>query len=195
MKQTLAIGMLNLVAMMTLGCGSESDRMANMAGRMVQSQNEVNSNVTRANAKFVELNRELQKERLRLQSERQSLNKQLETLEQDRRDLHRERRSELAWSDSFRFLAIVIAAITPLFLCAFLIWAATRSSVQKEEVNSMLLHELVSEDPRLISAPNLRAIEHSPSDEQSQSVNTISTQSKNRRKNNLTHRENKNGNS
>ena len=68
MKQTLVIGLLILIVMLTLGCGSESDRMANMAERMVRTQNEVNSNVTRANEKFVELNRELQKERTGLQS-------------------------------------------------------------------------------------------------------------------------------
>ena len=124
--------MLILIAMLTLGCGSESDRMANMAERMVRSQSEANSNVTRTNEKFVELNRELQKERTGLQSERLTLNDQFEKLEQDRRELHRQRRSEVAWSESFQFLAIVIAAVMPLFLCAYLIWIATQSSVQQE---------------------------------------------------------------
>ena len=56
-----AIGMLILIMTMALGCSSESVRMANMADRMVRSQSEVNSNVTRANENFVKLNQELQR--------------------------------------------------------------------------------------------------------------------------------------
>ncbi len=193
MKQTRAIGILILIAMLTIGCGSESDRMANMADQMVRSQNEVNSNVTRTNEKFVELNKELQKERTGLQNERLTLNNQFERLEQDRRDLHSQRRSEAAWSESFQFLAIVIAAIMPLFLCAYLIWMATQSSVQQEEVNAILLSELVSAEPRLIAAPNLTAIEHSESDDQSQNPNATLTDPKiKRRKTNLSHRKSRN---
>ena len=158
MKQTLVIGMLFLIAMMTLGCGSESDRMANMAERMVRSQSEVNSNVTRTNEKFVELNKELQRERTGIQKERLTLNNQFEKLERDRLDLHSQRRAEVAWSESFQFLSIVIAAIMPLFLCAYLIWVATQSSVEQAEVNSILIRELVAAEPRLIAAPNLSLI-------------------------------------
>jgi septal ring factor EnvC (AmiA/AmiB activator) len=188
MRQTWVIGVLILIAMMTLGCGSESDRMANMADRMVRSQSEVNSNVTRTNEKFVELNRELQKERTGLQNERLTLNEQFERLDQDRHDLHSQRRSEIAWSESFQFLTIVIAATMPLFLCAYLIWMANQSSVQQEEVNSILIHELVSVEPRLIAAPNLRAIERVESGDQSQSESeSLTDTSTNRRKSNLSH--------
>ena len=191
MKQTLVIGMLFLIAMMTLGCGSESDRMANMAERMVRSQSEVNSNVTRTNEKFVELNKELQRERAGIQKERLTLNNQFEKLERDRLDLHSQRRSEVAWSESFQFLAIVIAAIMPLFLCAYLIWMANQSSVQQEEINSILLHELVSAEPRLIAAPNLRAIEHVETDEKSKSELTTNSKT-NRRTKNLSYRKSRN---
>ena len=160
MKQTWIIGTLVLIVTLAVGCGSESERMANMAENMVQSQNDVNSNIVRANENFVALNKDIQQERTGLQNERLALNKQFERLEQDRRELHQQRRSELAWSESFRFLAIVIAAITPLFLCAYLIWAASLKSVQQEEVNTILLQELASPNPRLIVAPNLPAIEH-----------------------------------
>ena len=160
MKQTKAIEMLILIALLTPGCGSESDRMANMAEKMVRSQSQVNSNVTRTNEKFVELNHELQKERIALQNERLTLNDQFEQLEKDRRGLHSQRRSEVAWAESFQFLAIVIAAITPLFLCAYLIWAANLKSVEQGEVNTILLQELASPNPRLIVAPNLPAIDH-----------------------------------
>ena len=163
--------------------------MVNMAERMARTQSEVNSNVTRANEKFVELNQELQKERTGLQSERLTLNLQFEKLEQDRRDLHSQRRSEVAWSESFQFLTIVIAAIMPLFLCAYLIWVATQSSVEQEEVNSILIRELVSAEPRLIAAPNLAAIGHVESSEQSQSEGELSIKTTaNRRKKNLSHR-------
>lgn len=162
MKQIWTIGILILVALLTAGCGSESGRMANMAENMVRSQNDVNSNIVKANEKFVELNKDLQQERAGLQNERLSLNQQFRELEHGRRDLHRERRSELAWSESFRFLAIVFAAAMPLFLCAYLIWLCSKQSVDQEEVNTILLQELASTNPRLIQAPNLPAIEHQP---------------------------------
>ena len=160
MKQMLVVGTLILITTVMQGCNPESERMANMAERMVRSQNQVNSSVARANEKFVDLNKEFQQERTGLQDERLALNGQFENLEQDRRDLHRERRSEVAWSESFRFLAIVIAATIPLFLCAYLIWAASQNSVGQEEVNTILLQELASSNPRLIVAPNLPAIEN-----------------------------------
>ena len=187
------IGVLILITTMTIGCSSESDRMANMAERMVRSQSEVNSNVTSTNEKFVKLNQELQKERTGLQKERLTLNDQFDKLEQDRRDLHSQRRSEVAWSESFQFLTIVIAAIMPLFLCAYLIWVATQSSVEQEEVNSILIRELVSAEPRLIAAPNLAAIGHVESGEQSQSDGESSIKTTtNRRKKNLSHRKSRN---
>ena len=161
MQQILAIGALTLLAILTQGCGSESDRMANLAENMLRSQNEVNSTIARTDEKFVELNSGLQEERKELQKERASLNGQFQQLEQDRKAIHSERRSELAWSESFQFLATTIAAIMPLFLCAYLIWAATQSSVNQEQVNSILIHELVSSKPRLIAARNLPAIEDS----------------------------------
>ena len=170
MKQILAIGALALLATLTGGCTSESDRMADMADGIVRSQNEVNSNVVRTNERIVELNQGLQRERIGLQSERMELNDQFGRLEQDRRDLHSQRRSEVAWSVSFQFLAIVIAAITPLFLCAYLVWASTQSSVKQEEVNSILIHELVSAEPRLIARPRLPLIEPTENEEQPHSV-------------------------
>lgn len=162
MKQTWTIGILTLIALLTVGCGSESERMANMAENMIRSQNDVNSNIARANEKFVELNKDLQQERTGIQEERLALNEQFQELEHGRRNLHRERRSELAWSESFRFLAIVVAAIMPLFLCAYLIWLCSKQSVDQEEVNTILIQELASANPRLIQAPNLPAIEHQP---------------------------------
>ena len=175
MKQILAIGILTLLATLTEGCTSESDRMADMAEEMVHSQNKVNSNIVRTNEKFVELSHDLQRERAGLQNERMKLNDQFGRLEQDRRELHRQRRSEVAWSDSFQFLAIVIAAIMPLFLIAFLIWASTQSSVKQEEVNSILIHELVSAEPLLIVRPNLPLIEPPENDELSRSANETNT--------------------
>ena len=181
MKQTRPIGLLVLAALFNPGCGSESDRMANMAEQVVRSQNQVNSQVAKANENFVDLNREIQRERTGLQEERQTLNEQFERLDHDRRDLHRQRRSEVAWSESFQFLAIVIAAIMPLFLCAYLIWAASQRSVEQEEVNAILLEELASPNPRLIVAPNLPAIER----QSNQAITQIETKPETKRRKQL----------
>lgn len=164
MKQTWRIGSLILIGLMTVGCPSESERLANMADQSVRMQTEQNVQTANANKEFAQLQRDLQ-------TERNNLNQQLKILEDDRRALHRERRSELAWAESFRFLAIVIAAVTPLFLCAYLIWAATRQSSCHESVNELLIQELVSPKPRFIGAANLRAIEHNPDEQNTESNN------------------------
>jgi len=153
MKQTWKIGSLILIALMMVGCPSESERLADMSDQSVRMQAEQNVQAANTHKEFAQLQRDLQ-------TERNKLNQQLKTLEDDRRALHLERRSELAWAESFRFLSIVIAAITPLFLCAYLIWAATRQSFCHETVSELLIQEMVSPKPRLIAAANLRAIEH-----------------------------------
>ena len=133
------------------------------------------------------------KKRTGIQNERLTLNDQFERLEQDRRDFNSQRRSEAAWSESFQFLAIVIAAIMPLFLCAYLIWIAAQSSVQQEEVNSILIRELVSAEPRLIAAPNLAAIELVESGDQTQAESeSLTDTTTNRRRKNLSHRKSRN---
>jgi len=156
--------------------------MADLASRTVESQNDVNVTLAKSNENAMQLHRDIQKERsvfrqevqqerTGLQRRQKSLDVQFNTLEQDRRDLHQEGRSDLARSESFQFLALVLAAAMPLILCAYLIWMAAKSSVKQEEVNSILIHELVSAQPRLISAPNLPAIEQATADVPKQSDN------------------------
>ena len=176
MKQMRSVGLLILTCLLMTGCQSESeqlkdlvDQTADLATRSVESQNDVNVAVAKANENIADLHLEVQQERSGLQRQREFLDHQLESLDQDRRDLHSERRSELAWSESFQFLALIVAAAMPLFLCAFLVWAASRKSVEQEEVNTILLRELTSAEPRLIASPNLPAIEdrsnsHDPGD-------------------------------
>lgn len=152
MKQIWMAGILILACLVVGGCRNESQRLADMADRTVEMQSDTNSTVAGANEELAKLNRDVQ-------AERKELNQSFEQLENDRRELNKQRRSELAWAESFRFLAIVIAAALPLFLCAYLIWAATRNTNDAELVNEVLMQELVSQRPRLIAGPNLPAIE------------------------------------
>jgi septal ring factor EnvC (AmiA/AmiB activator) len=159
MKQNWRVGILIVTCLMMNGCPGESERMANLAEKTVRSQNEANVANAKTQNNFVNLNREFQQERSNLQIERQSLNQQFQKLETDRSNLHRLRRSELAWAESLRFLAIVIAAIMPLFLCAYLVWAASQHSANQEEISSILIKEVTSPRPKLIAGQNLPAIE------------------------------------
>jgi hypothetical protein len=122
-----------------------------MAERTVELQSEQNTTIAKAGDELAKLNREVQSERL-------ELSRGLTQLDDDRRQLHKQRRSDLAWAESFQFLAIVVAAAMPLFLCAYLIWAATQNPDNAELVNEVLMQELVSQRPRLIAGPNLPAI-------------------------------------
>ena len=157
MKQVWKVGAIALACQVMIGCRDDSQRLAQMAERTVQMQADQNTATANAQRDFVSLNSQLQTERI-------NLNQQSQDLEQERRDLHRLRRSELAWAESFRFLAIVIAAVMPLFLCAYLIWGSCQQSDCQEDVNELLIRELVSSTPRLIAAPNLRSIEHETDD-------------------------------
>ena len=149
-----------LACMLSVGCETESQRLASMADRTVEMQSEQNSIIAKTTSGMVELNREIQ-------NQRKELTEGHKQLENDRRQLHLLRRSELAWAESLQFLAIIVAASMPLFLCAYLVWATTRSAKDAELVNEVLLEELVTKQPRLIAGPNLPAIEdHSAIDTQ-----------------------------
>jgi len=159
MKQNWRVEILVVTCLMMNGCHGESERMAKLAEKTVRSQNEASVANAKTHNNFVNLTREFQQERSNLQIERLSLNQQFQKLETDRSNLHRLRRSELAWAESLRFLALVIAAIMPLFLCAYLVWAAAHHSVNQEEINSILIKEITSPRTKLIAGQNLPAIE------------------------------------
>ena len=146
MKQIFVAGCIVLTTMLNGGCSrNESERLADMADQTVEMQSKQNLTMSKANEEQAKLNREIQKER-------QHLNKFSLELERERQAIHLERRSELAWAESFRFLAIVIAAVVPLFLCAFLIWAMTRQKTNKKPVTAVLINDPVQHKPRLIAS-------------------------------------------
>ena len=147
MKQTWTVGILVLACLIIGGCETESERLANMADRTVAMQSQQNSMIAKTTSEMVGLNRDVQ-------SERKTLNQGFTQLEHDRRDMHKQRRSELVWAESFQSLSIVIAASLPLFLCAYLVWAARSSTDDKALINEVLMQELVTRKPRLIAGPN-----------------------------------------
>ena len=154
-----------LACMLSVGCETESQRLASMADRTVEMQSEQNSIIAKTTSGMVELNREIQ-------NQRKELTEGHKQLENDRRELHLLRRSELAWAESLQFLAIIVAASMPLFLCAYLAWAATRSVKDPELVNEVLLEELVTKQPRLIAGRNHPVIEHHSTTDTQQRLET-----------------------
>lgn len=153
MKQIWIAGLLILAALIAIGgCRTESERLADMADHTVEMQSQQNNSIAKANEEFAKLGRDIQ-------SERKDLNRGFTKLDDERREFQQEKRSGLVWAESFRFLAIVIAATMPLFLCAYLIWATTRKTIDPGLVNEILIRELVSKSPRLIAGPNHPAIE------------------------------------
>ena len=136
-------GVLVLAGLMVIGgCGTESERLADMADRTVEMQSQQNSTIAKVNDDFVQLNREIQRER-------KELSEGSKMLEKSRRELHQERRSELAWAESFRFLAILIAAVAPLVLCGFLIWLGAKPSGVQSELTDLLVQEMIADKPRI----------------------------------------------
>jgi len=172
MKQNWKTGILILACLVTGGCRSESERMANLADRTIELQSKQNTTIVTMRKEMVELNRDIQ-------LERKELSNGFKQLESDRRDLHQLRRSEVAWAESFQFLAIVIAAAMPLLVCAYLIWAATKGTNDAEVVNEILIQELVAKQPRLIAGPNRPAIKLNSCVKAIDSKQTDSEQSEN----------------
>lgn len=153
MKQIWMAGILVLAGLTMIGgCRNESDRLAGMAEHTVEMQSQQNRSIAKASEEQARLNRDVQ-------AERKALNRGFMKLEEERKEIQKDRRSGLAWAESFRFFAIVIAATMPLFLCAYVIWAATRNTNNPDLVNEILIQELVSNKPRLIAGPNRPAIE------------------------------------
>ena len=66
MKQTWIAGILILACLMIGGCGTESDRLANLANRTIEMQSQQNSTIAKTTNEMVELNREIQLERKEL---------------------------------------------------------------------------------------------------------------------------------
>ena len=155
MKQTWMTRMLILVCLTVGGCETESERLADLADRTIEMQSQQNSTIAKTTSEMVELNREIQ-------TERKELAKEYGQLESDRRDLHQLRRSELAWAETFQFLAMTIAASSPLFLCAYLVWASTLHANEPDLVNEVLMQELIAKQPRLIAGSNSSSAEHHP---------------------------------
>ena len=144
MKQIRMVGILIPLCLMATGCPSESDRLADFAERATHEQ-------ANQNLEMTSLNKELVKPNQQIQTERKELNNKFSELDLERQQMSRQRRSGLVWAESFRFLATVLAAIMPLFLCAFLIWAATQNVSDQQLINEVLISELSSDNPRLIA--------------------------------------------
>lgn len=180
MKQEWMGGILILFCLMATGCPSEFERLADFAERSSHEQ-------AKQNLEMVKLNEELARNNQQIQAERMELNDRFSELELERRRLHHERRSELAWAESLRFLATLIAASLPLFLCAFLIWAATKNKSDQQLLNELLVAELTSNKPRLITDPT-----RVPADSSNRSTQKFIA---NQGEQDVTHRKNRNGSS
>ena len=66
MKQTWMAGILILACLVVAGCGTESERLANLADRTIEMQSQQNSTIAKTTNEMVELNREIQLERKEL---------------------------------------------------------------------------------------------------------------------------------
>ena len=97
-----------LACMLSVGCETESQRLASMADRTVEMQSEQNSIIAKTTSGMVELNREIQ-------NQRKELTEGHKQLENDRRELHLLCRSELAWAESLQFLAISLRLLCRFF--------------------------------------------------------------------------------
>ena len=150
MKQVWKFGILLLAYLPNGGCQTESQQLADLADRTVEMQAQQNLAIAKSQGEMIELSRDIQ-------LERKELNQGFKQLEDDRQKVHKQRRSELAWAESLRFLALVIAASMPLFLCAYLVWAGSQNVPDSQIINEVLMQELVTQKPRLLTGPNLTA--------------------------------------
>ena len=88
------------------------------------------------------------------------LDQHFDRLEQNRLELNRQLKQELAWSESFRFLGFVIAAASPLFLCALVIWLINRRQDRQVEIARILSSHPRLSESQMSPLEQLLRIEH-----------------------------------
>ena len=159
-----------------VGCDEEDHhkQVAEVATQAAERQAQQNTEMARLNRevaegtrRMVEADAEARKEIIavhqEIQSERASLNDSFETLEAERKQMAQERRTESILVPAVNTIGGAMVATAVVGFCLLLLFGLRRTDASDAELNELLIHDLVSEHPRLLSERSTEpATENSP---------------------------------
>jgi hypothetical protein len=128
---------LTALCLHVAGCDSPDARLAAFAEKSVDQQAQQNA----ALAKTTE----------DVHVERSSLNQQQEALEEDRRDIASQRVREPLIANALVAVGLLLACLAPLLICVYALKQAGESPPE-QELGTLLVEELTSEEPQLLPA-------------------------------------------
>lgn len=149
-----------------VGCDEEDrhKQVAEVAIQAAERQAQQNTEMARLNRevaegtrRMVEADAEARKEIIavhqEIQSERASLSDGFETLEAERKQMAQERRTESILVPAARTIGVALVAVVVVGFCVFVLFGLRRADASDAELNELLIHDLVSEHPRLLNGP------------------------------------------
>ena len=159
-----------------VGCDEEDrhKQVAEVATQAAERQAQQNTEMARLNRevaegtrRMVEADAEARKEIIvvhqEIQSERASLNDGFEALEAERKQIAQERRTESVLVPAAKATGVALVAVVVVGFCLLLLFGLRRTDASDAELNELLIHDLVSEHPRLLSERSTEpATENSP---------------------------------
>jgi hypothetical protein len=178
MKQKVIRNALLPLLSLTLVAGcADKDRhkeVAEVAKQAAERQAQQNTEMARLNREVAEGTRRLveadaatRKETTMvhrdIQAERTSLNDGFDKLEAERKQMAQQRRTESVLVPAIKTIGVAIMATAVVLFCLLLLVRFRSSDASDAELNELLIHDLVSEHPRLLSGRhNESAIETNP---------------------------------
>ena len=123
----------------------ESRRLAETAKTLVEKDAE-------ARREMVSAQRELQKDLLQQQT---VVNAERDRLEQDRRQLAQQRGRDPIIASAIQYIGGLLACLLPLVVCVYLLYRTTQDNADQMALGEMLVQELSSEHPLVLSGPLL----------------------------------------
>jgi len=184
-------GRLTLILLMLLavaGCSEPPDmrdqRLAEFAKQSMEQQVKQNEHIARnseaiieQSQKLVEATKELvahdaqarqeliaaqEKLTTQLNQQRATIDAGRDQLEQDRREIAQQRHRDPILAAAIQNVGLLIACTLPLIVCIFVIKRMSSREPDDAAVAELLVHELVTDQPRLLPGPSLRppALEH-----------------------------------
>ena len=161
-KQILLIT-LTLILLIGVSCSSdENARVAELATQQLERQadqnrrmSELQQEVASGSRKLVEADANARQEMVTLQreiqTERSEIGHQRDQLEAERREIADSRNRDPIIAAAITRVAFVVVSLLPLLIC----WLLLQQKVEpadKNEITELLLDDLVSAEPRLVSS-------------------------------------------
>ncbi len=178
-------GRLTLILLMLLavaGCSKPADmrdqRLAEFAKQSMEQQAKQNDRIAEQSRavieqsqKLVEATKELvahdaqarqeliaaqEKLTTQLNQQRATIDAGRDQLEQDRREIAQQRHRDPILAAAIQNVGLLIACTLPLIVCIFVIKRMSSREPDDAAVAELLVHELVTDQPRLLPGPSLR---------------------------------------